>query len=66
MCNWEQAWLAYEPIENQRNRKFFKSVYTDQNGELVKSALQEIETASENYSAFRSSRQMTGRKQEFC
>ncbi|MFQ7549522.1 MAG: hypothetical protein ACLRMZ_03345 [Blautia marasmi] len=22
MCNWEQAWLAYEPIENQRNRKF--------------------------------------------
>ena len=47
MCNWEQAWLAYEPIENQKNRKFFESVYTDQNGELVKTALQEIETASE-------------------
>ena len=36
MCNWEQAWLAYEPIENQKNRNFFESVYTDQNGELVK------------------------------
>ena len=47
MCNWEQAWLAYEPIENQKNRNFFESVYTDQNGELVKTALQEIETASE-------------------
>ena len=28
MCNWEQAWLAYELIENQKDKKYFESVYT--------------------------------------
>lgn len=47
MCNWEQAWLAYEPIENQKDKKYFESVYTQQNGVLVESALREIKTAAE-------------------
>ena len=47
MCNWEQAWLAYELIENQKDKKYFESVYTQQNGVLVESALREIKTAAE-------------------
>ena len=47
MCNWEQAWLAYEPIENQKDKKYFESVYTQQNGVLIESALREIKTAAE-------------------
>ena len=47
MCNWEQAWLTYELIENQKDKKYFESVYTQQNGVLVESALREIKTAAE-------------------
>lgn len=46
MCDWEQAWLAYEAIEDQKNKKYFEAVYTEQSGELTQSALGEIETAA--------------------
>ena len=35
MCNWEQAWLAYEPIENQKDKKYFESLEEYQDNLLL-------------------------------
>lgn len=47
MNNWEQAWLAYEPLEHKEDSCFFKTVYTRESGPHIEAALEEIAAAAQ-------------------
>ena len=46
MRNWEQAWLAYQPNEDYRDKNIFRSYYTKEYGNCCKRAEEEISIAS--------------------
>ena len=46
MRNWEQAWLAYQPNEDYRDKNIFRSYYAKEYGNCCKRAEEEISIAS--------------------
>lgn len=53
MKNWEQAWLTYQPNAEYQDKKFFETVYTEETGDYVESALEEYTRASQSLFGFR-------------
>ena len=52
MDNWEQAWLTYKPAREYEDRKYFMTVYTEEEDICVKSAIEEIKLAAQSLFGF--------------
>ena len=53
MREWEQAWLAYQPVAAYKDKKYFETIYTEETGIYIEHALEECSRASESLFGFR-------------